>query len=133
MYFIFAPPLNWFFLYICFSGLKWFLGIFRKSQEVWVLNFDHKWVKYVNIYFVGPYGPTLCWVGLTDFLFVLMFVDTSFALTLIISCVSSARRDLVPNSVCLCQLFSKPIKKYQGWSRGSSVIHVWFNYASNIL
>ena len=35
-----------------FLWTKWSLGIFGKSQEVWRLNFEHKWVKYVNIYFL---------------------------------------------------------------------------------
>ena len=61
----FLAPLKFDFFRIFFIGLKWSLGIFRKSQKVSALSFDHKGAKIGDMSIAGPYGPPLCGIGLT--------------------------------------------------------------------
>ena len=57
----FLAPLKFDFFRIFFIGLKWSLGIFRKSQKVSALSFDHKGAKIGDMSIAGPYGPPPMW------------------------------------------------------------------------
>ena len=64
--YFFLAPLKFDFFRIFFIGLKWSLGIFRKSQKVSALSFDHKGAKIGDMSIAGPYGPPpLCGIGLS--------------------------------------------------------------------